>query len=260
MGYSRSAYYKYGMRKEKAENEEFKFLDRVREVRREQPRIGTKKLQKIINEGNKEKIGRDKLNKLLKGRRMLVVKRKSGTKTTYSKHEYAVSPNRLRGEKVDRPNQVFVGDITYMRERGHFLYLFLITDLYSRKIVGYNLSKNLEHENAIEALERATKGLETSGIIFHSDRGSQYCCHAYKKKLREKDMLSSMTDENHCYQNAVAERVNGILKDEFYLDMVFKSFKEALNMVKKVVNVYNTKRPHRALGLECPAEVYAKVA
>lgn len=262
MALTRDAYYKHKKREEERTVNEFKALEKVKEIRMEQPRLGTRKLHSMLNTPEQGvKIGRDKLNEVLKERKLLVRRRKQGTRTTYSNHEYAVSPNRLRGLEIKHSNQVFVGDITYIRERSHFLYLFLITDYKSRKIVGHVLGRNLEHDWAIKALEMATKNVsKTGGIIFHSDRGSQYCCSKYKKMIKQKGMLSSMTDENHCYQNAIAERVNGILKDEYYIDKTFNSFDEAEKSVEQAVEMYNNKRPHRSLGMLCPADVYKEAA
>lgn len=229
------------------------------EKRREQPRVGTKKLHSMI--GKECEIGRDSLNNILKEKNMLVKRRKKGSRTTYSNHEYAVAPNVAKSIRVERPNQVWVCDITYISTRNKFMYLFLVTDKYSRKIVGYELSDSLEHRHAIKALENAIKANEVkSEVIVHSDRGSQYCCHEYRRVIKKYKMISSMTDENHCYQNAIAERVNGILKDEFYLDLCFAGEEEARKAVKQAIKVYNEKRPHRSLGMATPQEVYSCAA
>ena len=259
MDVSRDAYYKHNKREKKRENDNFRIVDKVNEIRKEHPRMGTKKLKAVIEKSEGSlKVGRDRLNNLLGERHMLVKQHRSGSKTTYSNHEYAVSPNRLKGLKVERPNQVFVGDITYLHYAGKFLYLYLITDLYSRKIVASTLGEGLEHKYAVECLNKATASLkDTTGIIYHSDRGSQYCCHKYKEVIKEKGMLSSMTDENHCYQNATAERVNGIIKNEYLLDVTFKDVEDARKKVEKAIELYNTKRPHRSLNMRVPADVYS---
>ena len=211
--------------------------------------------------GKECEIGRDKLNNILKEQDMLVKRRKKGSRTTYSNHEYAVAPNVLKGREINNPNEAWVCDITYLTTKDKFMYLFLVTDKYSRKIVGYELADSLEHRHAIKALENAISINEIkSGLILHSDRGSQYCCHEYKKVLKKYKMISSMTDENHCYQNAIAERVNGILKDEFYLDLCFTGEEEARKAVKQAISVYNEKRPHRSLGMATPNEVYSRAA
>jgi transposase InsO family protein len=164
--------------------------------------------------------------------------------------------------EVTAPKQVLVSDITYIRmERGEFAYLFLTTDAFSRMILGYHVSRDLSHYSARIALDNAISRLgDARDIIHHSDRGCQYCCHEFLRHLAEQRMLSSMTDENHCYQNAIAERLNGILKDEFNLDAVFRSFDELRVAVAKTVMVYNTKRTHFSLGLQTPQEVHDKAA
>jgi len=214
---------------------------------------------RLAEEGNL--VGRDKLFEILGEHGMLVKTRRAFTRTTYSNHSYAVAPNRVKNLAVSRPNQVFVADITYIRLRSGFAYLFLVTDLFSRKIVGHHLSSNLRHEGAIAALDMALEGVsETSGIIHHSDRGCQYCCYEFLKTLGNYKMIPSMTDENHCYQNAVAERVNGTLKMEFFLDSTFKNKKLALAAVEDAIRIYNTKRTHWSLSLRTPQQAYQEAA
>jgi transposase InsO family protein len=232
----------------------------VREIRREEPMTGCRKLYDRLQPRFEQEgigLGRDKLFELLSERGMLVKVRRKAQRTTYSNHSYAVAPNRLKNREVSAPNQVFVSDITYLTLRSGFAYLFLVTDLYSRKIVGHYLSKDLRHQGAIEALRRALHEVpDSQGILHHSDRGCQYCCHEFLRYLGENGMSSSMTDENHCYQNAVAERVNGILKLEFYLDSNFSNHAQAAKAVADAIRVYNFKRTHWSLGLKTPAEVY----
>ena len=259
IGITRDAYYKHEKRREERERFGARVLEEVREIRREQPRTGTKKLHAMISDT--VKIGRDSLNGLLKENGMLVERRKKYARTTYSNHGYAVSPNLVKGLVVTRPEQVWVGDITYIPLKKGHAYLFLVTDKYSRKIVGYKLGDSLSHEYAIDAIERAVGGSgNKEGLIFHSDRGSQYCCHEYIRELRRHGIRSSVTDENHCYQNGLAERVNGILKDEYYLDVEFRSIEEAEKAVNQAIDVYNNKRLHRSLNLEVPAKVHAMAA
>jgi transposase InsO family protein len=226
----------------------------------EEPMTGCRKIHDRISPQLAEEgilVGRDKLFEVLGERGMLVKTRKSFARTTYSNHSYAVAPNRVKNLNISRPNQVFVADITYIRLRSDFAYLFLVTDLFSRKIIGYHLSSNLRHEGAIAALEMALKDVsETDGIIHHSDRGCQYCCHEFLKALGRYKMTPSMTDENHCYQNAVAERVNGTLKMEFFLDSTFKNKKLASDAVEDAIRIYNTKRTHWSLRLQTPQQVY----
>lgn len=236
-------------------------LELVDKIRQDEPRIGTRKLQdRLINTG--KAIGRDFLFSLLRRTERLVKRKKSFVKTTYSQHGYAVAPNRVKDKIVTAPKQVFVSDITYIRlARGEFAYLFLVTDKFSRKIVGYHVSRDLTHYSALLALDNAIRLMgDVAGTIHHSDRGCQYCCHEFLKYLGEHKMLSSMTDESHCYQNAIAERVNGILKDEFNLDAVFENFKELQIAAAKAILVYNTKRTHWSLELRTPEQVYKEAA
>lgn len=246
------------------ENKDSKVLKLVKEVRKEQPRAGTKKVYNYIKPKLREeniKIGRDKLYATLKANDLLVERKKRYSKTTYSNHEYAVAPNRIKELEVTKPNQVFVSDITYITLKRCFAYLFLVTDAFSRKIVGFHLTLDLTHHSALLALHMALSSVKDSDdIIHHSDRGSQYCCHEFLRYLKDHNMCSSMTDESHCYQNAIAERVNGILKDEFKLDAVFEDFGQALRAVVRAINIYNTKRAHWSLDLHTPDEVYSKAA
>lgn len=192
---------------------------------------------------------------------MLVKPKKKHQKTTYSNHSYAVAPNRIKGIVPTAPNQIFVSDITYLQTVEGVMYLFLVTDLFSRKIVGYDLRRNLMHHGAVRALSMALANIaDPTGIIHHSDRGCQYCCHEFLGVLAEHNMAPSMTDESHCYQNAVAERVNGILKQEFYLDAIFRTFSQATCAVKDAIEIYNSVRIHFSLNLRTPQQVYALAA
>ena len=261
---SRSAFYKRSTRKHTRHVKNAVVLKLVENIRKDQPRVGTRKLYAELKpsfERAKIPVGRDKLFSVLKDAKKLVKPKKSFQKTTNSTHSYAVAPNRIKGIEVQAPGEVLVSDITYLRLEKGFAYLFLVTDLCSRKILGYHVTRDLTHHSACIALEKAVRELKNSvGTIHHSDRGCQYCCHEFLERLAEHGVLSSMTDDNHCYQNAVAERVNGILKDEFNLDAVFRTFDELRAAVDKAISVYNTKRLHFNLGLQTPEEVYAKAA
>lgn len=259
---TRDAYYKRLGRRHKQHVKEAVVLKVIDNIREDEPRVGTRKLHHRL-QGTGVEVGRDKLFGILRKSGKLVKPKKSYQRTTYSKHGYAVAKNEIKELEIVRPRQVVVSDITYLRMTGgKFCYLFLTTDAFARKIVGYHVSRDLSHYSALLALDMASKALgNTQGIIHHSDRGSQYCCHEYLGHLRgELGMIPSMTDENHCYQNAIAERVNGILKDEFNIDAVFDSVVEAKRAVVKSVHIYNTKRTHWSLNLKTPEEVYAKAA
>lgn len=239
----------------------------VDEVRQEQTRMGTRKLVDQLKKHHDTEVGRDRLFTLLRESDRLVKKKKRFEKTTYSRHGYAVAPNRIKELVIDKPNQVLVCDSTYLRLMGRkFAYLFLVSDAYTRRIVGHHVSLDLTHYSAVIALSKAATWLKEvqsvtgPGVIHHSDRGCQYCCHEYLAVLKSHGMESSMTDADHCYQNAIAERINGILKDEFHLDAEFINVNHLRTAVERAVEVYNTKRPHWSLGLRTPQEMYEQAA
>lgn len=202
--------------------------------------------------------GRDKFFDILRNRRLLVKRRKKYVRTTDSWHRFHKYNNKLKERLLTGGNQAWVSDITYLRTSRGFVYLFLQTDAYSRKITGWSLSESLAIEGAIEALQMSLRQCTTrQGIIHHSDRGIQYCSTEYVKILQKHKMEISMTEQNHCYENAIAERVNGILKDEFMLDETFTSKQLALAAVKEAIESYNTRRPHWSLNLRTPHQVHA---
>ena len=194
---------------------------------------------------------------------MLLVKRKKRyCVTTDSKHGFEVHKNLKKDMELARSNECWVADITYIRTDSGFVYLSLLTDAYSRKIVGWNLNRSLAVEGAYGALGMALKQRKDSSkpLIHHSDRGIQYCCKKYTKKLKKSNIGISMTEENHCYENGLAERVNGILKQEFMLDATFKNYKSAYRAVKEAIKIYNDDRPHLSLNMQTPSMVHSTVA
>ena len=207
-------------------------------------------------------IGRDRLYDILREESMLIKKKKAfSPKTTNSNHYLPTFKNVFKSCKLTGPNQAWVSDITYIRTEEGFTYAAIITDAYSRKIVGAYIGDTLESRGAIEALNMAIHSLPKGcKPIHHSDRGSQYCCHDYVNKLTEHGFKISMTEENHCYENAIAERVNGILKDEFNLDMEFKTKKDAYKAFLNAVMIYNNYRPHTSLNYATPCEMHSTVA
>lgn len=233
----------------------------VRAERTTQPRVGTRKLQAHLAASGLV-VGRDRLFRWLREAGALVKRKRRGTHTTYSRHGYAVAPNRLKDTPLTGPGQAVVSDITYLRlARDGFAYLFLTTDVYSRRIVGWHLSRDLSHQSALRALHHTCETLGTTeGVLHHSDRGSQYCCHEFLQALAASRLLPSMTDANHCYQNALAERVNGILKDEFDLDQAYPTFIEAHQAVARAIHTYNHRRLHGSLRLQTPADVFSQAA
>jgi len=232
----------------------------VRERRKSLPREGVRKLIKSLDqEFNKAniKVGRDTLFKVLRKHKMLTLRKKYSMKTTNSHHRFYKYGNIIKELEITRPNQVWASDITYIRTVKGFCYLALITDMYSRKIVGYDLSDSLELKGCVRALNKAIYQTKTTkGLIHHSDRGIQYCSNVYTQILQRKKIEISMTEENHCYENAMAERVNGILKDEFYLDQTFETIAHAKKTAKNAINLYNQIRLHLSLNFKTPNMVY----
>jgi len=204
-------------------------------------------------------IGRDRLYDLLRKHSLLIKRKKTRVKTTNSKHGFRMYKNLIQDKEVSKANEVYVSDITYIKTRADgYVYLSLITDLWSRKIVGYYLSKNLRVEGTIKALERAMSK-SNPGIIHHSGRGIQYCCNAYVEKLKRYGAHISMTEKDHVYENALAARVNGILKEEFMLGEELPSYECAKRMVKEAVEIYNNERLHMSLGYATPAQKHEKM-
>jgi len=260
----RDSYYKLKDRKQKKEQVTKQVLELVKEERVEQPRVGVKKLYEALQscfESKGLKVGRDKLLDILREHDMLVKRKKSSCKTTDSYHRFHKYKNLVKDMAVTAPNQVWVADITYIRTINGFCYLALITDMFSRKIVGYDISDSLELAGCLRAFKRAQRASRpAAGLVHHSDRGIQYCSNQYVKELKKKGIEISMTEENHCYENAIAERVNGILKDEFYLDQTFYSKKAASHATDSAINIYNNKRLHISLGYKTPNSVFKNVA
>lgn len=236
-------------------------IEMVLTHRRLMPRIGGKKLYWLIQSDINRigvKLGRDKFFDILRAQGLLVERKKRYARTTDSYHRFHVYSNLLKDKVLNKPNQAVVSDITYLRVAGKkFVYLFLITDAYSRKIVGWELSESLAIEGAIKALKMALKQCPNAKeLIHHSDRGIQYCSKEYVKLLRKKKAKISMTEQNHCYENSMAERVNGILKDEFMLDVEYSSQIQALHAVKQAISTYNNLRPHLSLNLLTPQQIH----
>ncbi len=207
------------------------------------------------------KVGRDTLFNVLRKHNMLTLRKKYSSKTTNSLHRFYKYKNIIKDVEVTRPNHVWVSDITYIRTLKGFCYLALVTDMYSRKIVGYDLSDSLELKGCVRALNKALyQAKNTENLIHHSDRGIQYCSNLYTQILKRNRIDISMTQENHCYENAMAERVNGILKDEFYLDQTFTDVAHAKRATKNAINLYNQIRLHLSLDFKTPNMVYLKTA
>lgn len=261
---TRDAYYKYQKRQKKKEATAKRVVELVKEERKDQPRVGARKLYETLHTLfilENLKVGRDKLFDILREHEMLVKRKKASCKTTDSYHRFHKYNNLVKDMVVTAPNQVWASDITYIRTVSGFCYLALITDMFSRKIVGYDISDSLELAGCLRALKRALKTARPAvGLVHHSDRGIQYCSNQYVNELKKRKIKISMTEENHCYENAMAERVNGILKDEFYLDQCFFSTIHACIAAKNAIDIYNSKRLHVSLGYKTPNSVFKNVA
>lgn len=233
----------------------------VRRERREQTRLGTRKLYHMLKAELSQagvRIGRDRMFEELRSRDLLLEPVPAEyPRTTQSYHSLPVFRNEIKDREVTAPNQVWVSDITYLRTRESFIYLALITDKYSRKIVGWHAGDSLEAVGCVRALNRALVDLpEGSKPIHHSDQGSQYCCHQYVDRLQSSGLGISMTESNHCAENALAERMNGILKQEYGLGAELSSKEVACLAVEQAIELYNTRRPHQGLNYRTPAEVH----
>lgn len=256
---SRQAVYQYAGRQHTQWIDEEKIIHQVRLLRHEMPRMGTRKLYDQLRPMLEPLgIGRDSLFEVLRRHRLLVRPRKRFVPTTNSHHTLAVCPNLLKATKPEGPGRVVVADQTYLRLERGFCYLSLVSDLYSRKILGLDVSPTLATAGPLQALAMALKSItHHDWFIHHSDRGVQYCSNEYRSFLESHGGLSSMSAPGCPYENAVAERINGILKSEFYLDRIFASIDQAKEAALEAVMIYNTKRPHLSLGMLTPEMRYA---
>ena len=219
-----------------------------------------KSLKKEFNKAS-IKVGRDTLFNILRKHNMLTLRKKPTYKTTNSLHRFYKYKNSIKDLVVTKPNQVWVSDITYIRTVKGFCYLALITDVYSRKIIGYDISNSLELSGCVRALNKALyQANDINGLIHHSDRGIQYCSNQYTQILKRNKITISMTEENHCYENAIYPFRNGIFIDEFYLDQTFDSLAHAKRATKNAINLYNQIRLHLSLDYKTPNMVYKLAA
>lgn len=255
LGLSRQSFYATLKRYSIRESELLHVKRLVLEVRMKLPRLGTRKLYYILNEQLKElniKIGRDALFDYLRRENLLIKPKKQYTRTTFSKHWLRKHPNLYKKIEINKPEQVFVSDITYVKTKQTVCYLSLVTDAYSRKIMGFSVSENMNAENVSIALKIAIKNrINNEKLIHHSDRGLQYCSEYYQTILKQNQIIPSMADGYDCYQNALAERINGILKQEFLIEKT-KDITELTKMVEQSVYLYNNTRPHLSLNMQTP--------
>ena len=231
----------------------------MNQIRIQMPRIGTRKLYYLLQSSLQElDVGRDKLFSILKANHMLIKPKRSYHITTNSHHRFRKHKNLIEYLEIVRPEQVWVADITYVGHRNNPMYLALITDAYSKKIKGYNISSSLETTGSLKALKMAIKNRQypNKQLIHHSDRGFQYCSNEYQKVINTKNIQCSMTESYDPYQNAVAERVNGILKQEFLLNTQNVNLKTMKPLVKQSINIYNQFRPHLSCNMLTPNKMH----
>jgi len=261
---SRQNYYAARRHRQRRQIDEDLVVELVKAERRIQPRIGGRKLLYLMKAEMAEagvSIGRDRFFELLKLSDLLVVRKRIWPKTTNSRHSLPVFRNLVKDLELSGPNQAWASDLTYIRTEEGFMYASLITDMYSRKIVGYYIGDSLESIGCQKALEMAMELLPDDRYpIHHSDRGCQYCCHEYVELLKSRGLSISMTEEMHCYENAMAERVNGILKQEYELDSTFRRKELAKKAFIEAVELYNNRRPHLSLDYRTPEEVHRRAA
>ena len=234
-------------------------VNMVLEIRTQMPRIGSKKLFYLLNQELKTlKIGRDKFIDILRANYLLITPKRSYHITTNSHHRFRKYKNQLLDLQINKPEQVWVSDITYIGKREKPCYLSLITDAYSKKIVGYNVADNLNTQGSLIALKLAIKLRKNKEIplIHHSDRGLQYCANEYQKLLSKNEIQPSMTQNSDPYENAVAERINGILKQEFNIDKYNKDLPIMKQIIKETVAIYNEKRPHLSNHMLTPNQMH----
>ena len=258
LGVNRQVYYRSLRSKQKKQAKAELVVGLVENVRRDMPRIGCRKLYHILYEPLREqKIGRDKFLSILRANHMLIKPKRNYRITTHSHHRFRKHKNLIENISIEHPEQVWVSDITYIGGRGRNCYLALVTDAYSKKIMGFDVSDSLAAEGSLRALKMAVKQRKySSKLIHHSDRGLQYCSNDYQNILKNKKIIPSMTESYDPYSNAIAERVNGILKQEFLLEEYRENLDTMKLLVKDAVRIYNTKRPHYSCFMKTPEEMH----
>lgn len=258
---SRQAYGQFLKSHDKELMNENRIIQLIKPIRKRMPRIGGIKLYDMLKNKFKSegiKCGRDKFYKILKQRCLLVPKKKKFIRTTDSNHRFLKHKNNIKGIKISKPEQVWQSDITYIRTKQGFMYLSLITDSYSKKIMGYQLSNNLKTKSSKLALLKAIKNRKYPNrkLIHHSDRGLQYCSPEYTDVLDKHNIKISMTTKYDPYENAIAERVNGILKQEFSISDARMSKNEISNIIDQSIFIYNNERPHFSCNLMTPNKAH----
>lgn len=261
LGVTRQAYYQHFWQEEFIGIEQNLVLQEVQRIRSRHRHMGGRKLYQMLQSYFLEhqiKMGRDALFDLLQSNHLLVRRRKRRVYTTQSFHWLRKYPNVIKGKQITQPNQLWVSDITYWRIGSGFVYISLITDAFSHKIVGYHVADTLETVQTLEALKMAVQTLPMNhqGLIHHSDRGIQYCSNEYVLLLQQHDIQISMTENGDPRENAIAERVNGILKEEYLYDYSVQTLAQAKLVLDFVINLYNVERPHMSCQYKTPETIH----
>jgi putative transposase len=259
-GKTRNAFYDHQRRVESTRFEEALIIDLVKSHRMVMPKVGSAKLLLMLKDdftAHNIQIGRDSFFDLMRKHDLLIKRKARYVRTTDSNHAYYKWPDRTKSFKLKAPEQLWVSDITYLRTANGFAYLSLITDAWSHKIVGHHLSQSLKTQGCIMALNKAISTLSPGHrLIHHSDRGIQYCSEPYVSLLQQNNINISMTQTGSPYDNAVAERVNGILKNELMLEETFYSYSHAAGAVHHAIDIYNRIRPHMTCGNLTPQKAH----
>lgn len=258
-GCSRQAYYQGFRRGYESSAAIDQTLDAVGKIRKKHPKMGVRKLKVVLARDYGIDVGRDSLFDIMRNAGLLVRRRTRHRRTTFSGHGMRTYPNLIKELVPCRPDEVWVTDITYLHVEGRHMYVFLVTDMYSRMVVGWKVADNMRDDNAIGALKMALRGMNPLyrelPVIHHSDRGSQYCSLDYVRLMKKHDMEISMTEGGDPRDNPVAERVNGIIKNE-YLYPLQVSMAGLHMRVHRAIHAYNAERPHLSLNMHTPEHVY----
>jgi transposase InsO family protein len=265
-GYTKQAYYKQLATAENAIVKEEIVVGLIKKKREIWKRGSGRNLHQSLKENFAEhqlKIGRDKFFDVLRNNRMLIKVKRHRARTTMSYHHFNKHSNLIQNIMPQRANEIWVSDITYLwlKEKNHFCYLSLVTDMYSRKIVGHCVYENLSVQGCLIALREALKGVKkdsAKNLVHHSDRGVQYCCHAYTNLLNKNSIKISMTQSGDPLENPIAERVNRTIKEEFTTDkqINFSNIETAKKEIRGFIDFYNTERPHRSINWLTPGKAH----
>jgi len=256
---NRQVYYRLIKSREHKQAIAQRVISLVVNIRTIMPKLGTRKLYYLLkDELSTLNVGRDKLFRILRANHMLIKPKKSYHITTDSHHRFRKHKNLVSTLEIEKPELVWVSDITYVGTRANPSYLALITDAYSKKIIGYNVSGSLCVQGSLEALDMAltNRMYKNHPLIHHSDRGLQYCSNEYQKLLNDNGIKPSMTEKYDPYENAIAERINGILKQEFDIARNIKNLDVKKQLIKNAIEIYNNQRPHLSNHMLTPINMH----